>query len=107
MKTHRRTVLQEALRKRRSRAVIFKLIEIGDRCLVMKTSRWSFGQTALHTACECQCQASVKVSLKLIEIGGRELVMKKCQRSGETALHTVCKRKTSMRTIVFRTGQGR
>ena len=53
--------------------------------------------TALHLA--CWNNASIEIILKLIEVGGRELVMKN-DNDGYTALHLACLRNASIEIIL-------
>ena len=72
--------------------LISKLIDMdGGRDLIMTLKeRWS-EQTVLHCAC-CNGNISMNVISKLLEVGGRELLMMK-NRFGFTALHNACRNK--------------
>lgn len=94
MERHEYSALQEALRCKRSRVVIYKLIEVGGRELVMAND--SLGQSTMYTA--IMNKASNEIISKLIEVGGRELVME-TYFYGETTLHTACANQTSIDII--------
>ena len=83
------TSLQSSLHRKRSKEVIFKMIDIAGKQLVMKTS--INGWTALHTACHLE-SVSLDIVSKLIMVGGKELVMMK-NVYGETVLHWAFRKK--------------
>ena len=75
-----------------------KLLEIGGRDLVMKRNKYS-GYTALHFACLNEdSDDNDEATKKLIEFGGKKLVMIK-DHDGNTALHHVSKCVISLKTI--------
>ena len=83
------TTLMLAIKRPKSKKVVFKLIEIGGRELVMMKE--NFGTTALHCACTHK-HTSLEIISKLIELGGKELVMER-DTIGQTALHYLCMNK--------------
>ena len=82
-------ILHLSLKQGRSKAVLFKLIEIGGRELVMQKD--GNGNSALQIVFKNDSYVQVpnEVVSKLIEIGGRELVMMR-DDIGDTALHSAC-----------------
>ena len=85
-------ILHLSLKYGRSKAVLFKLIEIGGRELVMQKDGYGYNvlqiifqniHDTLHT------QVPIEVVLELIEIGGREIVMER-DSEGLTILHNLC-----------------
>ena len=82
------STLMLALRLSKSIDVLLKLIEIGERELIV-TKNKNDGRTALHYVCRNRTN-SIHFITRLIEIGGWELIAMRDLR-GETALHHACK----------------
>ena len=96
--------LNQAMNMRAPLEIIYKMIDIGGKEFLLKDYRnpnnsWNHCYTPLHNNAflfmyddedeefeELQ-ESALNVLRKLLEVGGRDLVMKRCKRFGRTALH--------------------
>jgi len=95
--------LNQAMNMRAPLEIIYKMIDIGGKELLLKDYRnpnnsWNHCYTPLHNAFlfmyddedeefEELEESTLNVLRKLLEVGGRDLVMKRCAIKGRTALH--------------------